>query len=267
MLQRFQNPLTSLAVVALFAVPALAAPTTISDNTAGTATVDGTINSGEYVGFSEGVGTGFGDVIGTSSQLYVDSDDSGNLNFGLSRGSGDLNDAVVIYIDAVPGGFATTATFDDNADPLRSAVSGFSGGGDRSTLEFPTGFEADFAIAFDTTFAGLWSLAGTGSHPFLANAGLVPTGDVSASDFEFAVQLSDLGLAPGGSFDYVVTYLNPGNVFRSNEFHGVTTAPAGNVGQATYTFADGDFNTFTAYEPPVDTDDDSWGAVKSMYDN
>lgn len=267
MLHRFQNPLTSLAVVALFAAPAPAAPTTIADNTAGTATVDGTINSGEYVGFSEGVGGGFGDVIGASSQLYVDSDNSGNLNFGLSRGSGDLNDAVVIYIDAVPGGFATTATFDDNADPLRSAISGFAGGRERSTLEFPTGFEADYAIAFDVGFAGLWSLAGTGSHPFLAAAGLVPTGDTTAPDFELVVQLSDLGLVPGGSFDYVVTYLNPADAFRSNEFHGVTTAPANNVGQDTYTFADGDFNTFISYEPPVDTDDDSWGAVKSLYEN
>src|SRR4051812_45368053 len=53
----------ALASLAMSA-SAFAAPITITDTTSGTATNDGTINSGEYVGSSAGINGGFGNVIG-----------------------------------------------------------------------------------------------------------------------------------------------------------------------------------------------------------
>ena len=268
MFPRIKHAVAALAVVALITGPALAVPTTIVDTTAGNATVDGTINAGEYVGFSTGVGTGFGDVIGDGSELYVDSDLAG-VAFGLSTGAGNLDNQMGIYIDSTAGGFNDTASFDDNADPLRAAISGLAadGTGNRSTLTFAPGFEADYAIGVEAGFAGLWQLVGPGSHSFVASADLAPTGDPAAGDFELIFDLSEIGLLPGESFTYVVTYLNAFDAFRSNEFHGVAVTPDANIGAGNFVMSDGDFNTFTTYEEPVDTDDDSWGAVKSLYEN
>lgn len=249
--------------LSLFLVPAaaLGAPTLIADGTPSSAVNDGVINPGEYVGFSGGINAGFGDVIGASSQLFVDSATDGTLNIGLQTGPGSLNDAVVIYVDAVPGGFADTSGFSDVADPLRRAISG-TDGTNRSVLTFAPGFEADYAIAFDATFAGVWSLD-TVSHVFVADAGL----QGGAGQWEMQLDLADLGLTPGLPFSYVATYLNSGNAFRSDEFHGVaaSTVSGGNPGQGPVTLVDGDSNVFQSAEPPVATESAAFGAIKALY--
>ncbi len=264
MRSRFMHPFVTL-VVMLFAVPALATPAIIIDNTATGATKDGIITGGEYVGSTTGIGSGFGDVIGSTSTLGVDSDDAGNLYFGLTRGTGGLFNDVVIYLDTVPGGFATTATFDDVLDGLRMAISGLSPNGPRCQLDFAPGFEADYVIAFFNGFAGLWQLQGTGEHTFLADAGLAGGGDANNPFFEMSVLLGDIGVVPGGDVKYVATYLNGFDGFRSNEFHGVAAGPADNIGQATFSLADGDFICFTTYETPVSGENNSWGAIKAQY--
>ncbi|HSN75970.1 MAG TPA: hypothetical protein VL334_12920, partial [Anaerolineae bacterium] len=238
----------ALALV-LLASPALAAPATIVDTTSGTATNNGTVAAGEYVGFTTGINSGFGNVIGGNSQLHVDSDASGNLNFGLIAGGGGYNDAMVIYIDSVSGGYTSTSTFNDTADGCRRAISGFDGT-NRSILNFAPGFEADYAICMDTGFAGVWQLAGTGSHPYIASANRTAT---TPGHYEMALTLANLGTAAGRTFKYVATYLNPGNAFRSDEFHGVaqSTVPGGNPGWATVTLASGDTNVFTSYAAVV----------------
>ena len=266
MRSRFLHPFLTLAAVALFAAPALATPAVIVDTTAGGAVKDGTVNAGEYVGETSGIGAGFGDVIGASATLGVDADEFGEVYFGLTRGPGGLFNDVVIYLDTGIGGFTTTATFDDRIDGLRTAISGFGFNDARATLNFAPGFDADYAIAFFSGFAGLWQLQETGEHTFIADAGLVAASfDANDPFFELSVQLSDLGLVPGNSFDYVVTYLNGGDAFRSNEFHGVASGPADNIGQAEYSLADGDFITFTTFEPPVSGAENSWGAIKAQY--
>ena len=84
-------------------------PTTIVDNTPGTAFNNGSVVPGEYVGFSNGVNSSFGDVIGQFSELHIDGDNAGNLNIGLVSGGGNLNDVVVIYMDMIRNsGFSTT---------------------------------------------------------------------------------------------------------------------------------------------------------------
>ena len=116
--------LVTLGAMMLIAGLAYGSPTTIYDVTPGTATVDGDVGAGEYVGLSNGINSGFGDVVGQSSQLHVDSDAT-TLNWGLITGGGSLNDRVVIYIDVDGGGggYANTTTFTDNADGLRAAIS------------------------------------------------------------------------------------------------------------------------------------------------
>ena len=51
--------------------------------------------------------TGFGGAVGTSS-LQVVSLADGTLNFTWTRGTGNFNDALVLYIDSTSGGFADT---------------------------------------------------------------------------------------------------------------------------------------------------------------
>ncbi|MBW2254042.1 MAG: tandem-95 repeat protein [Deltaproteobacteria bacterium] len=226
-------------------------PATLTDTTADVATTDGTIDPVEYPVASAGINAGFADVIGTTSRLWVDSDECGDLAFGLQKGAGDFNDMVVIYIDSVAGGYADTASFTDQADMFRRGISGYDGS-NQSILEFAPGFEADFAIAVQTAAlgdAGLFDLE-LGSHTFVKTLTQVPAPIApTAPDHEISgLDLGDLGLLPGDSFDFVVTYLNSGNVFRSDEFIGVdpTTVPGPSPGYTTVTLAAGDFLTFVS---------------------
>jgi hypothetical protein len=259
----------STALAAVLAVwgtsGALASPTVIIDNTPGTAVADGVVNVGEYVGFSTGINGGFGDVIGAASELHIDTDGSGTLSLGLVSGGGSLFDAVVIYIDTGTGGFGDTSSFTDVADGLRRAISA-TDGTNRSDITFAGGFDADFAIGIEAGFAGLWELT-TGSHTFVNSASLIPSGDAAAGQWELTLSLADLGLAPGATFRYVATYLNSGNAFRSDEFHGVAaaTVPPGNIGQASVSLGVGDYNAFQAYEAPVAAEVSGWGQVKALF--
>lgn len=190
--------------------------------------------------------SGFGGVLGTGMLDFTNT--STVLDGKFTRGAGDLNDAAVIYIDSQAGGFTSTASFDDAGDELRQAISGFDGAS-RSTVNFAPGFDADFAIAFDQGFAGLWQLSGTGMHTFVADGVLSPTDDATATMHTFSFDLSDFGVAPGDSFDFVGTYLNPDGAFRSNEAIGTgleTFAQGANV--ATFTGSE-TFNVTAVPEP------------------
>jgi hypothetical protein len=257
----------SAVAVLLVASVAYAVPIIIDDVTSTTATNDGVVNVGEYVGLSTGINSGFGDVIGANSELHVDSDALGALNFGLVSGGGGLNDAAVIYLDTQPGGHSSTSVFTDNADGLRAAISGLGTGGGQSVLNFAAGFEADYAIAFEQNFAGVWELVAGASHNYITTANLNPAGNAGAGQWEMNLTLADIALNPGESFKYVVTYLNSGNAFRSDEFHGVqqATVPSGNPGNNPVTLATGDYNTFNSFQPIVPGDDLSWGKVKNLY--
>lgn len=248
--------LAGIALVGLVGGAVHAAPVTIVDTTAGSATNDGTINTGEYVGSSTGINSDFGNVIGSAATLFVDSSLGGALNFALRAGGGSLNDRAVIYIDSVSGGFADTTTIGDTADAGRAAISGNGTGGGTSEVTFAPGFLADYAIVLESNFAGLFQLAAGGANSliFVTSANLNPSGNAGAVDREFDLTLANIGLSAGAAaeFDYVATYLNSSNAFRSNEFQGVaqSTVP-GSVGQTTVTLAAGDFNTFVTVPEPA----------------
>lgn len=239
----------SLFVFAIFLLstfllvsPVAATPGTITDTTTGTANNNGTVSGGEYVGFTTGINSGFGDFIGATSQLHVDSSHTGALNFGLVSGGASFDNLVVIYIDTDNGatGFADTSGFNDSADPCRIAISG-DNGTTSSTLTFATGFRADHAICISPAFSGLWELVNAGSHTFVVGVNRTA---VTPNHHEIDLTMADLGLTPGDSFRYVVTYLSD-TAFRSNEFHGVAAFGA-NPGHGPATLAAGDFITFNS---------------------
>lgn len=216
-----------------------AAPTSIADATSCGAVADGAIGAAEYAGQSAGIGSGFGNVIGEGTALHVDADVNGRLGFGFQLGAGTWSDDIVIYLDSEAGGFADTAGFTDTADGLRKAISG-ADGANRSTLTFAPGFAADYALALNSGFAGLWKLVAGGSHvylgtAFLANAGATP---------EVGIDLDDIGLAAdgGGTLRYVATLISE-TAYRSDEYHGAADR-AFAQGWVAHALAEGDFNTF-----------------------
>ncbi len=235
-------------------------PLVHTDGTCSGAAVDNQIAPGEYQIVQKGSNSGFGNVIGKDALLYWNTDGATGLQLALQKGPGDLNDAAVIYLDSIDGGFTSTSSFTDEADPLRAAISGQgTGSGDSSELTFSIGFQPDFAIAFDATYAGLWQLVSGGSHTFIKGLGIQPA-STSQSVYELGaalapytpLSLSDIGLAQGGTFKFLATYLNSSNAFRSNEFIGAaeTTAASGNIGASPFTMADGDFSTVSTFSLP-----------------
>ena len=251
---------SAAAMIALCAGPVLAAPISIVDTTTGSAINDGSIGGGEYVGSSTGINAGFGNVIGSQATLGVDSDATGGLNFGLTRGPGGLGNQGVIYIDSIAGGFASTLPLTDTDDGLRRMISG-SSPNNSADLTFAPGFAADYAIGFQSDFAGLWFLQGGTNHTFIRSVNLTssPGNDPNAPAFEMDLLLSDIGLQVGESFDYIASYANVfdgedgSGFFRSDEFQGVaqSTVPGGNLGAAPLILAEGDFNTFTSVPEPA----------------
>lgn len=212
--------------------------------------------------FNGNSGTGFGGVIGGGT-LMISNNSAGDVAFTLTKGAGDFNDAFVLYFDSVSGGFTGTGSFNDQADPLRQAISGASGGitgldaNARSIFNFSPGFAADYAFAMNNGFAGLWQLAtgGNNSLSFVTSANLSPTGSATSPTYSFSFNVSNLGMTAnsGAQFSFVGTYLNAGNSFRSNEGFGFTapgTNPgAGGIGAYTTTTASGSFSFTTIPEP------------------
>jgi MYXO-CTERM domain-containing protein len=239
---------------------ALADPETLVDRSALGASADGDVSAGEYSDTSAGINAGFGNILGSGTSYGVEADLLGSLTFGLggsAAGSCQAQNTFVVYLDTRPGGFGSTAAFSDNADKHRAAISAMgTAGPGRADVTFASGFEADFAIAIDRNFAGLWELQGGASHAFVKGLTLTPAGgsfDTSCNHELSGLALADLGVARGGAFRYVVTLLNPldgAGAFRSNELHGVagTTIPGGNPGASAIALAAGDFNTFDSLE-------------------
>jgi hypothetical protein len=175
--------------------------------------------------------TGFGGTVGNGTINFTN--DGTTLNATFTRGGGNLNDAVVLYIDSVAGGFNNTSSFTDFGDPLRTAITGNSG----SVANFVSGFSADYAIAFDQGFGGLWQLVSGGSHNFISSVGLSPTDNPSSATHAFSVNMSSFGINPGDSFRLVGTYIATSG-FRSNEAFGdIGNVPSnpGNSSPITFT--------------------------------
>jgi len=179
--------------------------------------------------------TGFGGAIGESTLEYTD--DGTTLYFDLTRGSGDLNDVFVLYLDTVAGGYPDNTGMTDQADTARRAISG-CGSSTCSNVTF--GLDADYAIVFDAASgASLFGLAtgGDGSLTSVASGG--GSGNASDPAFSYSFSLANLGLAPnsGDTIHFVGTYVSDlgTGVYLSNEGYG--GLPGSNPGFSAVTFS------------------------------
>jgi hypothetical protein len=226
------------------------------------AAVASSVNAQVTTTFLGNGNSGFGGVIGTGNLVITNSAD-GSLNFTLNKGEGGFIDAIVIYIDSVSGGFTDTSSFNDQADSLRRAISGASEGttgidaNSRSILTFNSGFTADYAIALNTGFGGLWELVsgGDNSLTFRSAVGLSPTEVSDSTSYTFATNVTNLGLSAnsGESFKFVATYLNASNSYRSNEAIGFAISGGnpsnGGIGAYPNTIATSEATFTTIPEP------------------
>lgn len=164
--------------------------------------------------------SGFGGPIGLGSLTLTD--DGTTISGTINKGPNGFNDALVLYIDSVPGGFSDTSGFSDNGDGLRQAISGYNGS-NRSLMTFASGFLPDYAIALgpsDDNFGGLWQLTsgGANSLPFISSVNLAPLGNNNSSTYTFSFNVSQIGLTPnsGQSFELFGTYISDSG-YRSDE--------------------------------------------------
>ncbi len=173
--------------------------------------------------FSGNGGTGFGGTVSGSTLRVWDNDD--NIYFEFQRGPGSFGneegaiDFFVVYIDNdSEGRNIIDGAVNDQQDNNRRAIS--SAGDFASTLTFPNGFNARYAISIGVPFGGLWEIPPTGQ---IDNEGLNFISAVGSPDagsdesFIFTIETSDIG---GNSFDFVATYMNGVNGFTSNEGYG-----------------------------------------------
>ncbi len=235
---------------------------TIDDTTATTATVDGTISGGEYIGQVSGLNDGLFDVIGTNSRMLLDSSADGRLTVAVDSTTAYLNPyGVTLYIDSVPGGFPSNVSFQDDSDRPARLASGRGTAGERAPLYFAPGFLADYAIVLQPGRARLLEL-GEATHTLRGGADAGAATDIDGgTDFRYEVAgdvarelqlpLAALGLAPGESFRVFATLANATTAFRANEFIGVAPGndfDAANPGNATVVLKTDDFVTFLTAE-------------------
>ncbi|MFV1884309.1 MAG: T9SS type A sorting domain-containing protein [Balneola sp.] len=194
------------------------------------------------VTYSGNGNTGYGDVFGNGSLTISDNGTTITLTF--DRASGSLNDAMVLYIDSSNEvNISSTASLTDQADGLRRAISGVSGS-DRSTVTFPSGFNPDYAIAFDNSFGGIWRIVESGSHTFIASANLDSTGSTN-DNYVLDIDFSEIGMSSDSTFKFVATYTATSG-FRSNEAIG-TSISGGNPNNGAVTFTG-----YATYQSQVD---------------
>jgi hypothetical protein len=171
--------------------------------------------------------SGFGGVVGNGSVAF--SDNGTDITFTFTRGSDSFNDVLVIYIDSKSGGFANTSTLNDQSDIHRKAISSFS-----SQVNFPTGFNADYAIAINRQFGAVWELAagGNNSLPFQTTIlGFDSDRSATLATYGGTFAKGNIGLSGNVEFRLFATYLNGGDGFLSNEGIGAGF-PGSNVGQS-----------------------------------
>ena len=189
--------------------------------------------------------TGFGGEIGMGSLTL---NNTGTTLTGTIVTNGDaFGDYLVIYIDSTGGGFTSTSGFTDTGDAHRRAISGFDGS-NTAVLTFAPTFDADYAIAVNPSFGGLWDVNAGTSHTFISSVGFALTG---TNTYTFSVSLASLGVGVGSTFDFSTTYLSD-TAYRSNEAYqaivGTAADGAGNFGRNDDVI--GAFNTYTVVPEP-----------------
>lgn len=172
--------------------------------------------------------TAWGGTVGNGN-IVVNDDASGQLTFQINASVG--SNALVIYIDSKTGGFSSTSGFQDGADALRRAISGYdstanAGGVGKSTTLMP--FSADFAIGIDGGWGGMWELANGGNNSLIYRSTALAGGFTSGN--VLTLNVSDLGLTAnsGQSFNFFAMMVSTSG-YTSPEFIGASSI-SGNSG-------------------------------------
>lgn len=157
--------------------------------------------------YSGNTKTGFGGTIGNGSLVIAESGTDIVLTLTLGPSTA-FNDKLVIYFDSKTGGFSNTNNMTDQSDQGRGAISG-NWAGNASEVNFPAGFGADYALAWDASGSGLFELAegGNNSLNFISYVG---------ASLTRTIPKSALGITGTASFKFVATYVSS-TVYRSNE--------------------------------------------------
>lgn len=162
--------------------------------------------------------SGFGGPVGLGSLEITNSGDS--ITFKLIRGTGNMNDALVIYLDSKTGGFATTANFRDSTDGITKAISGYDKatgvGGSRAIFNFSTSFRPEFALSFKPGLpAKLVALADNGAFTLLETPALSNNTNTAVS-YTVKIKASDIGLTSCISFSFMATCIST-TAYRADE--------------------------------------------------
>ena len=168
--------------------------------------------------------TGFGGTLGNSTLTITNSGNT--VNFSLAAGTSFTSNGIALYINSVAGGLSDTSTLTDHSDGGHEVLSG-TDGTNRTLVTFASGFGADFALSIEPTSANLFSLA-AGGPTFVTGANI---SNPSGNTFNFSLNLSDIGLAPGGSFSFVASLIST-TAYRSNETIGTSSTVPGTPGDA-----------------------------------
>ncbi|WP_353779889.1 T9SS type A sorting domain-containing protein [Winogradskyella sp. 3972H.M.0a.05] len=164
--------------------------------------------------------TGLDGTLGNGSITISDGGATVDFTFSKGSGSGVFNKYIVLYLDSKPGGITSTANLTDASIPRTRAISRFNGSL-RSTLNFPTGFEPDYAIVIIFNDAAVYELVENSSLPFVADPGLNPFNDQFAASHNFSVNDMDINLSNLSDLKFVASAVG---FFTdiSNEFIGRT---------------------------------------------
>ncbi|HZQ45416.1 MAG TPA: PEP-CTERM sorting domain-containing protein [Verrucomicrobiae bacterium] len=217
--------------------------------------------------------TGFGGSVGTGSVSITDS--LAGMNITFNRGSGTMDNDLVLYLDTQSGGFGDTSLFSDNGDPGRTAISGYNGGNPSRTIaSFASGFAADYAISIENGFIGVFGLASGGNGSLNYLFGQSQSGNNSDASYTISltpIQMSQIGLTAGsGQTLFLEGTLSSGSAYRSNETIGssITSPDGGSAPNAGFNgsvaFTSADAYTLTAVPEPSTLALMGMGAISSM---
>ena len=167
--------------------------------------------------------SGFGGAVG-EGHFFFSGEGSNPIIFDMATSSNEMNDILVLYIDTgAPGRSEIDATVDDSADDHRIAISNSNVFDNGSIINFPTGFEASYAVAIDVNFGGLWSIpsageVGVGELEFITaiNSNLTSS---TQGFYQFSFNWEDIGLTITDEFQFVGLFVsNTG--YSSDEGYG-----------------------------------------------
>ncbi len=234
----------------------------ITDTAGVTATLDGAIGTNEY-GTSNsyqfgGDGFSFAGMLGyfanagaatanpSIARIFMSSDASG-VTIAVRAGAAVTGaDNIVVLLDTQAGGSTSSTSFSDLADPGRASISRALRSGR------PPTFGVDYAVAFSTSGAFLFSFDGT-SLVFVA--GTSATGSVATSGgvLEMRIPYSLINnFAAGGNIDLIASLSNGNTSTTTMSDETVPVSPAlsgagnqGTAGGGTFT----NFDRFTTFCP------------------